>query len=95
MTVETLLKPENKDTLVKVLTYHVVAGTIDAASIQKAIQAGGGKASLETVTGGMLTAKMSGRALPIAGKKGGMSTMSIAMESKGVIRVVETVVLPN
>ena len=55
-TVDTLLKPESKPALTKVLTYHVVAGKMDAASIGKAITAGGGKAMLKTVSGGTLTA---------------------------------------
>ena len=59
-TVDTLLKPENKDTLVKVLTYHVVAGKLSAADLKKQIKAGGGKAMLKTVSGGTLTAMMDG-----------------------------------
>ena len=59
-TVDTLLKPENKPALTKVLTYHVVAGTMDAAALTKAIMAGGGKATLKTVSGGTLTATASG-----------------------------------
>jgi len=54
-TVDTLVKPENKATLTKILTYHVVAGTMTAADLQKAIKAGGGKAMLKTVEGGSLT----------------------------------------
>src|SRR5579863_7427557 len=57
-TVENLLKPENKDTLTKVLTYHVVAGRLSATDLRKEIKAGGGKATLTTVEGGTLTAKM-------------------------------------
>ena len=53
-TVDTLLKPENKATLVKILTYHVVAGNIDSKTIAKAIKAGHGKAELTTVAGGKL-----------------------------------------
>ncbi len=96
-TVETLLKPENKATLTKVLTYHVVAGKMNAAAIGKAIKDGGGKATLKTVAGGTLTAQMSGDKLTLTDEKGGMSTVTIAnvMQSNGVIHVVDTVVLPN
>src|ERR1700759_3127859 len=57
-TVDTLLKPENKAQLSKVLTYHVVAGRMDAATLAAAIRAGGGHAVLTTVEGGRLTATM-------------------------------------
>src|SRR3954467_8714719 len=59
-TVPTLLKPENKATLTKVLTYHVVAGKVDAAELARQIKAGGGKATLKTVSGDTLTASMQG-----------------------------------
>ncbi len=96
-TVETLLKPENKDTLVKVLTYHVVAGKMNSGAIKKAIKMGGGKAQLKTVAGGTLTATMSDGKLMLTDEKGGTSTVTIAnvMQSNGVIQVVDTVVLPN
>ncbi|MCG7859694.1 fasciclin domain-containing protein, partial [Flavihumibacter sediminis] len=57
-TVDGLLKPEAKPALTKILTYHVVAGKLDAAAVVKAIQAGGGKAVLSTVSGGKLTASL-------------------------------------
>jgi uncharacterized surface protein with fasciclin (FAS1) repeats len=96
-TVETLLKPENKDMLTKVLTYHVVAGTMNASAIKKAIKAGGGTATLKTVSGGTLKASMNGMKLVLTDEKGGMSMVTIAnvMQSNGVIHVVDTVVLPN
>ena len=95
-TVETLVMPENKDTLTSILTYHVVAGKMTAADIAKAIKAGGGKASLTTVNGGSLTAAMVGKKLVLTDSKGGKSTVTIAnvMQSNGVIHVVDTVVLP-
>ena len=95
-TVETLVKPENKDTLTSILTYHVVAGKMTSADIAKAIKAGGGKASLKTVNGGSLTAAMVGKKLVLTDAKGGKSTVTIAnvMQSNGVIHVVDTVVLP-
>src|SRR5271168_2846778 len=59
-TVDALVKPENKPTLTKILTYHVVAGRWDFVSLSRAIHAGGGSASLKTVEGGTLTAMMNG-----------------------------------
>ena len=70
-TVETLLKPENKDTLVKVLTYHVVAGKMSSVDIKKAIKAGGGTATLTTVQGGKLRAMMEGNMIVLKDEKGG------------------------
>jgi uncharacterized surface protein with fasciclin (FAS1) repeats len=96
-TVETLLKPENKAMLTKVLTYHVVAGTYDSKSIMKAIKKGNGMATFTTVAGGKLMAKMNGSELVLTDEKGGMSRVTIAnvRQSNGVIHVVDTVVLPN
>lgn len=95
--VETLLKPENKPTLTKVLTYHVVAGKVDAASLAKMIQNGKGKAMLKTVAGGTLTASMSGKSVVITDEKGGAAKVTIAdvFQSNGVIHVVDKVLLPN
>ena len=95
-TVDTLVKPENKDTLVKILTYHVVSGTMTAANIKAAIKAGHGKATLTTVQGEPLTAQMMGGKLMLTDAKGGMSTVTIAnvMQSNGVIHVVDTVLMP-
>src|SRR5258705_11725324 len=59
-TVDTLLKPENKDMLTKILTYHVVAGRISASDLKKEIKAGNGEESLKTVSGGILTATIQG-----------------------------------
>ena len=96
-TVDTLLKPANKATLTSVLTYHVVAGKMNAADIAAAIKAGGGKAALTTVQGGTLTASMMGKKLMLTDAKGGMSQVTIAdvNQSNGVIHVVDTVLLPN
>ena len=96
-TVDTLVKPENKATLTKILTYHVVAGTMTAADLQKAIKAGGGKAMLKTVEGGSLTAEEKGGKIELIDGKGGMSTVTIAdvMQSNGVIHVVDTVLMPK
>lgn len=96
-TVDTLLKPESKPTLTKVLTYHVVAGKYDAAALSKMIADGKGMASLKTVAGGMLTAKASGNAIMVTDEKGGTATVTIAdvYQSNGVIHVVDKVLLPN
>lgn len=96
-TVETLVKPENKATLTKILTYHVVAGKHSAASIAKAIKAGKGKATFKTVSGGTLTATMKGKKLILTDEKGGKSMVTIAdvFQSNGVIHVVNTVLMPN
>ena len=94
-TVETLVKPENKETLTKILTYHVVAGRMTAADLKKAIKAGKGKAALKTVSGGTLTAMMKGKNIELKDEKGGISTVTIAevMQSNGVIHVVDSVLM--
>ena len=96
-TVETLLKPENKAMLTKILTYHVVAGNMDSRSIAKAIKNGGGKAELTTVAGGRIWASMNGSDLILTDEKGGTATVTIAdvRQSNGVIHVINAVVLPN
>lgn len=95
-TVETLLKPENKDKLKGILTYHVVAGKLDAAAVAKAIKDGGGKAVLKTVNGEEITASMDGDKVIITDAKGGKSIVTIAdvMQSNGVIHVIDTVMMP-
>ncbi len=96
-TVETLVKPENKETLTKILTYHVVAGRMTSADLKKAIKAGKGKATLKTVSGGTLTAMMKGpKTIELKDEKGGISTVTIAdvMQSNGVIHVIDTVLMP-
>ena len=96
-TVDTLLKPENKDTLTKILTYHVVAGRMSAMDLKKAIKAGKGAAELKTVSGGKLWAMMQGNTIMLKDEKGGLSTVTQAdvFQSNGVIHVVDTVALPN
>jgi len=96
-TVGTLVKPENKDMLTKILTYHVVAGKLDSKAIAKKIKKGRGTAQLTTVSGDTLTARMNGNWLVLTDEKGGASTVSIAnvYQSNGVIHVVDTVLLPN
>ena len=96
-TVETLLKPENKGMLTKILTYHVVAGRYDAKKLMRLIEQGGGTARLKTVSGGTLLAMMSGNSVIVQDEKGNTSNVTIAdvRQSTGVIHVVDTVVMPN
>lgn len=97
-TVETLLKPENKETLVKILTYHVVAGKWDADAIIKAIKDGNGTAEITTVSGGKLWAMMNGaKNVVIKDEKGNVANISTydVMQSNGVIHVVDKVLMPN
>src|ERR1700688_1129873 len=96
-TVETLLKPENKATLVKVLTYHVVPGRMTAAALMKAVKEGEGLAKIKTVEGEDLIIKQAGPGkLTITDSKGNVAMITIAdvMQSNGVIHVIDTVLLP-
>jgi uncharacterized surface protein with fasciclin (FAS1) repeats len=95
-TVDTLVKPENKGTLTTILTYHVVAGRITSTDIAKKIRAGKGMATLTTVQGGTLTARMMGKKLVLTDAKGGKSTVSQAnvMQSNGVVHVIDSVLMP-
>jgi uncharacterized surface protein with fasciclin (FAS1) repeats len=96
-TVDTLLKPENKPMLTKILTYHVVAGRLGAADIKKMIKDGHGAAELKTVSGGTLTAMLKGNMIVLKDEKGGMSTVTQGnvFQSNGVIHVVDSVLLPK
>ncbi len=96
-TVDTLLKPENLKMLQTILTYHVVAGKMSAADIDKAIKMGNGKVTMKTVSGGTLTAWKKGKKMYITDEKGGMSEVTIAdvNQSNGVIYVVDAVLLPK
>ena len=96
-TVDTLLKPENKQKLSQVLTYHVVAGRISAADLQQRIMAGSGKATLDTVSGGKLVATLSGKDIVVTDAAGRASrvTISNVNQSNGVIHVVDSVLLPG
>jgi len=96
-TVDTLLKPENKATLTKVLTYHVVAGRLSSMDLKKQIKAGNGTATLKTVSGGMLWAMMHGSDIALKGEKGdvAMITQANVFQSNGVIHVIDTVVMPQ
>jgi uncharacterized surface protein with fasciclin (FAS1) repeats len=96
-TVDTLLKPENKDQLVKILTYHVVAGKVSSHELVGMIKKGGGRAELKTVSGGTLTATLQDGKVVLTDEKGGMATVTIAdvYQSNGVIHVIDSVLLPN
>ncbi len=96
-TVETLIKPENKATLTKILTYHVVAGRMTAANLMKAVKDGEGEAKLKTVSGDWLIVKQAGPGrLTITDAKGDVAMVTIAdvLQSNGVIHVIDTVLLP-
>jgi len=97
-TVETLLKPENKAALTKVLTYHVVAGRMTSADLWKAVKAAGGSATLKTVSGGTLWIQMNGPSNLVLrdemGKTANISTYDVS-QSNGVIHVIDRVVLPK
>jgi uncharacterized surface protein with fasciclin (FAS1) repeats len=96
-TVDNLVKPENKDTLVKILTYHVVPGRITSKELMHMIKEGHGKATLKTVQGEDITATMSGGHIMLTDAKGGMATITTAdvFQSNGVIHVIDTVLMPN
>jgi len=96
-TVETLVKPENKATLTKILTYHVVPGRMTAVNLMKAVKDGGGSAKLKTVEGEELIVKRdSPGKLWITDAKGNTSMVTIAdvLQSNGVIHVIDAVLLP-
>ena len=97
-TVETLLKPENKATLAKVLTYHVVAGKMDFEALAKAIKAGKGTAELTTVAGAKLYAMMNGKHnIALKDENGSVANITTydVYQSNGVIHVIDAVVLPK
>jgi uncharacterized surface protein with fasciclin (FAS1) repeats len=96
-TVESLLKPENKATLTKILTYHVVAGNLDATAVIKAIKDGKGKVTLTTVSGGSLTASLKNGKVILTDEKGGVATVTATdlKAGNGVIHVIDAVVMPK
>lgn len=95
-TVETLVKPENKEKLQAILTYHVVAGKFSATDLMGMIKKGNGKAEFATVNGAKLTAMLKGKQVQLKDANGTISTVTIAdvNQSNGVIHVIDTVVLP-
>ncbi len=96
-TVETLLKPENKKQLVKVLTYHVVSANALSDAIKKMVADSNGKHTLKTVAGGKLFVSVKGEKINLTDEKGGTATVTIAdvRQSNGVIHVIDKVLLPN
>ena len=97
-TVDSLLKPENKSLLTKVLTYHVVAGRLSSSDLLKKIRDGNGTAELTTVEGGKLWVMLhDGKHIMLKDEKGGTALVTIAnvFQSNGVIHVIDTVVMPN
>jgi uncharacterized surface protein with fasciclin (FAS1) repeats len=96
-TVDTLLKPENRAQLTKVLTYHVVPGRYTAADLMKMVRDGHGRATLKTVEGDSLILTEQGGHLTISGEGGGLGEVTIpnVMQSNGVIHVVNAVLLPK
>jgi uncharacterized surface protein with fasciclin (FAS1) repeats len=97
-TVDTLLKPENKAMLSKILTYHVVPGKLTYVALKKMVKKGGGEATLKTLAGESLIAMMNGpNNIVIKDAKGDVATISIydVLQSNGVIHSIDTVLLPN
>jgi uncharacterized surface protein with fasciclin (FAS1) repeats len=95
-TVDNLVKPENKETLTAVLTYHVVAGNIDAKELMKRVKKGNGSTELKTVQGGRLWIMQTDKGLSIKDEKGNIAYVTIkdVYQSNGVIHVIDTVLLP-
>lgn len=95
-TVATLVKPQNKGTLTGILTYHVVAGKVTSADLVKLIRKHGGEATIETVAGGELTARLAGDKIIITDEKGRATAVTQAdvATSNGVIHVTDGVFLP-
>jgi uncharacterized surface protein with fasciclin (FAS1) repeats len=96
-TVGTLVKPENKATLTKILTYHVLAGKFTAADVVAAIKKGKGTATFTTVSGGKLMASLEGKKVKLTDENGGTAYVTIAdvNQSNGVIHVIDSVVTPK
>ena len=96
-TVDNLLKPENKAKLAGILTYHVVAGDLDAKSVLAAIKKGGGKVVLTTVAGGKLTAAVVKGKVVLTDEKGDKATVTATdlKATNGVIHVIDAVLLPK
>ena len=96
-TVESLLKPESKATLTKILTYHVVSGKLNAADVLKAIKDGKGMVTLTTVSGGKLTAALKDGKVVLKDEKGGIATVTTTdlNAGNGVVHVINTVLMQN
>lgn len=96
-TVDTLLKPENKDQLTKVLTCHVVGAEAMSDAIGKMISDDGGKHAVKTLGGCTLTAEQKDGKITLTDENGGVATVTIAdvKQSNGVIHVIDKVILPK
>jgi uncharacterized surface protein with fasciclin (FAS1) repeats len=96
-TVESLLKPESKSKLTQILTYHVVAGNLDAAAVVKAIKDGGGSVTLKTVSGGSLKASMKKKNVILTDENGGVATVVVTnlKADNGIVHVIDGVILPK
>ena len=96
-TLNGLLQPEQRDALTSVLTYHVVAGQVDAAALTQQIEEGGGSATLTTVQGGTLTATVVDGTVTLTDEAGNTSRVVTAdvAASNGIIHAIDTVVMPN
>jgi uncharacterized surface protein with fasciclin (FAS1) repeats len=96
-TVDTLMKPANKATLVKVLTYHVVPGTITLEQLKQQIAAGGGTATLTTVEGEALSVTDLNGAIQLTDVNGNKSYVEVpdVRQSNGVVHVVNGVLIPK
>lgn len=96
-TVDTLLKPESKPTLTKLLTYHVVPGTLSLSDIKAQVAAGNGKATLTTVEGEPLIVEINGGAISLTDVNGNKSYIEVAdvRQSNGIVHVVNGVLVPK
>jgi uncharacterized surface protein with fasciclin (FAS1) repeats len=96
-TVKTLLQPESKELLTKILTYHVVAGEFNAKDVINAINASGGEFSIKTVSGDILKASLQNGTVILTDEKGGVAavTKTDVSASNGVVHVIDSVVIPN
>ena len=94
---DTLTQPDNKATLTKILTYHVVPGTYDAKKLMKEIKKNNGSYQLNTVQGEPLTFSLDGKMIKITDAKGGtaMITTANVYQSNGVVHIIDTVLMPN
>ena len=96
-TLETLTAPEGKEQLTSILTYHVVSGATDAATLTNAIETNDGSYEITTVNGGTLTATLEGGNVILTDAAGGKATVASTdvMASNGIIHGIDTVLMPE